>query len=84
MGRLELRKTFGEDAELYDRVRPTYPPALYDELSAPLGDVERPRVLEIGCGTGQATAFHWLDPAIRVSKSAGALRPGGVRTGGDG
>lgn len=25
-----------------------------------------------------ATAFHWLDPAVRVSKSADALRPGGV------
>src|SRR5690349_21421644 len=25
-----------------------------------------------------ATAFHWIDPAIRVSKSADALRPGGV------
>ncbi len=25
-----------------------------------------------------ATAFHWVDPAVRVSKSADALRPGGV------
>jgi SAM-dependent methyltransferase len=25
-----------------------------------------------------ATAFHWLDPAIRVNKSADALRPGGT------
>lgn len=25
-----------------------------------------------------ATAFHWLDPAIRVSKIARALRPGGA------
>lgn len=25
-----------------------------------------------------ATAFHWLDPAIRVAKAADALRPGGV------
>jgi SAM-dependent methyltransferase len=48
-----LRQTFGEDAELYDRVRPTYPPALYDDLGELLG--ERPRVLEIGPGTGQAT-----------------------------
>ncbi|MFD9740201.1 class I SAM-dependent methyltransferase [Umezawaea sp. NPDC059074] len=24
-----------------------------------------------------ATAFHWIDPAIRVAKSADALRPGG-------
>jgi SAM-dependent methyltransferase len=132
MGRQELRKTFGEDAELYDRVRPTYPPGLYDELAALLGYPIRPRVLEIGCGTGQATApmiqrgwsvkavelspelsrvarnnlpelevittdfeswplpaekfdlvlsataFHWIDPRIRVPKSADALRPGGL------
>ena len=25
-----------------------------------------------------ATAFHWLDPAIRVAKAADALRPGGA------
>ena len=25
-----------------------------------------------------ATAFHWFDPAVRVEKSAAALRPGGV------
>jgi SAM-dependent methyltransferase len=25
-----------------------------------------------------ATAFHWLDPAVRVRKAADALRPGGV------
>jgi len=25
-----------------------------------------------------ATAFHWIDPAVRVSKSADALRPGGL------
>jgi SAM-dependent methyltransferase len=25
-----------------------------------------------------ATAFHWLDPSVRVTKAADALRPGGV------
>lgn len=25
-----------------------------------------------------ATAFHWLDPAVRLARSAAALRPGGV------
>jgi SAM-dependent methyltransferase len=131
MSRLELRKTFGEDAELYDRVRPSYPSALYDDLAELVGP-PLPRVLEIGCGTGQATApmvargwpvtavelspdlaavarrnvpraevvtaafeswplpaerfdlvlsataFHWIDPEVRVVKSADALRPGGV------
>ena len=129
------RRTFDDAADLYDRVRPTYPPQLFDDL-ADLADLRsESRVLEIGCGTGQATialaergyeivavelganmgalarrhlarfprvhvvvsafeewplpverfdavvsatAFHWLDPAVRVIKSADALRPGGT------
>jgi SAM-dependent methyltransferase len=132
MSRERLRQTFGEDAELYDRVRPAYPRRLYDDLAILLGKPKRPRVLEIGCGTGQATrpmlargwsvkavelspelsrvaranlpelevitapfeswplpaekfdlvlsatAFHWIDPEIRVAKAADALRPGGL------
>jgi SAM-dependent methyltransferase len=47
-----LREIFDEDAERYDRARPGYPAALFDDLArAGAG----PRVLEIGCGTGQAT-----------------------------
>ncbi|MEV4336948.1 class I SAM-dependent methyltransferase [Streptomyces sp. NPDC049590] len=133
--RARLSRTFDEDAELYDRARPGYPPRLYDDL-AELADV-RPgsRVLEVGCGTGQATvplaargcritavdagprmaavarrklaghpavevvtarferwplpagpfgtvvsatAFHWIDPAVRMARAADALRPGGA------
>jgi len=130
-----LRTTFSEDAERYDRARPGYPAALYDDLAALAGVGPGCRVLEIGCGTGQATiplaergcqivavelgaelaevarrnlarfpdvevvpapfepwplpaepfdlvlsatAFHWIDPAVRVIKSADALRPGGA------
>jgi SAM-dependent methyltransferase len=132
----ELRTTFSEAAELYDRMRPTYPPAVFDAL-AEFGQLgPGSRVLEIGCGTGQATlplaqrgyrvtavelgaelaaiarrnlasfpgvevivcafedwplpvaatfdavvsatAFHWLDPAVRVARCAAALRPGGA------
>src|SRR4051812_22446887 len=47
---MELRRTFDSVAELYDRVRPTYPPELIDAVAA-LG----PRLLELGPGTGQAT-----------------------------
>jgi SAM-dependent methyltransferase len=40
--------SFGDDAEQYDRVRPSYPSALIDQLMT-----ERPAtVLDVGCGTG--------------------------------
>jgi SAM-dependent methyltransferase len=53
--RERLRATFAEVAELYDRARPLYPGSVFDDLVefGRLG--ERARVLEIGCGTGQAT-----------------------------
>ena len=133
-GRQGQRVTFDEDAERYDRARPGYPQAIYDDLAELAGIGPGSRVLEIGCGTGQATvplaergcqivavelgadlaeiacrnlarfpavqvvtapfeswplppdpfdlvisatAFHWIDPAVRVVKSAEALRPGG-------
>jgi SAM-dependent methyltransferase len=129
--RERLRTTFGEDAERYDRARPGYPAALFDELGVGAGA----RVLEIGCGTGQATrdlarlgcsvvavelsadmaagarrnlasfasveivvsafedwplpaagfdlalsatAFHWIDPEIRMIKAVDSLRVGGA------
>jgi SAM-dependent methyltransferase len=127
--REQLRTTFGEDAGRYDRARPGYPAAVFEDFEAGT------RVLEIGCGTGQAsvplaargcvvtavelsgdlaavaaanladfpsatvetgafedwplppgpfdvvlaaTAFHWLDPATRMAKTADALREGGT------
>ena len=130
-----LRVVFDQDAERYDRARPGYPSAVFDDLAALAGIGPGCRVLEIGCGTGQATvplaergceivavelgaeladvarrnlarfpavqvvtaaferwplppdpfdvvlsatAFHWIDPAVRVVKSADALRPGGT------
>jgi len=133
--RMRLRATFNEAAELYDRARPGYPSRMFDELADLVGLAPGCRVLEIGCGTGQATmplaergcqvvavevgaemagvarrnlapfpsvevvtaafedwplpaeafdvvfsatAFHWLDPVVRVVKSAAALRTGGV------
>ena len=51
-----LRAIFDEDAERYDRARPGYPAALFDDLAALAGIGPGCRVLEIGCGTGQATA----------------------------
>jgi SAM-dependent methyltransferase len=127
-----LRATFDAVAELYDRARPGYPDALFDDVVALSGIPPGGRLLEIGCGTGQATlpfarrgfriecvelgaglaavarrnlaafpqvavhvgafetwpveagafdlaiaatAFHWIDPAVRYAKVARALRP---------
>src|SRR5688500_3190142 len=53
--RERLRQTFTEDAELYDQMRPCYPPALFEDLAGLVGAGSGCRVLEIGCGTGQAT-----------------------------
>ena len=46
-------ESFGSVAELYDRARPTYPPALIDALLADGGRT----VLDVGCGTGIASAL---------------------------
>jgi SAM-dependent methyltransferase len=51
----ERRTTFDEVAELYDRARPTYPDALFDDL-VELADLHPGSgVVEVGCGTGKAT-----------------------------
>lgn len=50
-----LRTIFDEDAELYDRARPDYPPALFADLVTLTGIGARSSVIEIGPGTGQAT-----------------------------
>ncbi len=53
--RLHLRTTFDGDALLYDEVRPGYPEALFDDVASLSGIASGGRILEIGCGTGQAT-----------------------------
>lgn len=52
---MQARETFDEVPELYDRARPDYPAALWDDLAAEVGLRPGSRVLEIGPGTGQAT-----------------------------
>jgi SAM-dependent methyltransferase len=53
--RERLRASFDKAAELYDRARPRYPAALFEDLADLTGIGPGSRVLEIGPGTGQAT-----------------------------
>jgi hypothetical protein len=48
----ERRTVFGEEADLYDAVRPGYPEALIDDVVAAAGPGP---ALEVGAGTGKAT-----------------------------
>jgi SAM-dependent methyltransferase len=49
----DIRLSFNEAAETYDRVRPSYPADLFDAVLQMLPS--EPRVVEVGPGTGQAT-----------------------------
>lgn len=50
-----LPSVFDDVAEHYDAIRPTYPAALYDDILALTQLPDGGDLLEIGCGTGQAT-----------------------------
>lgn len=63
------RVSFNNVPEIYDRARPSYPAPLFDELFRYLRaalDMSEPRVVEIGPGTGQATA-SLLERGARVT-----------------
>lgn len=51
----DQRDTFDAVAAEYDAVRPPYPDELFDDLAAVVGGPGQ-RVLDVGCGSGQATA----------------------------
>jgi SAM-dependent methyltransferase len=69
--RERLARTFDTAAELYDKARPGYPEALFDDLVGLAGIPEGGRVLEIGCGTGKATV-----PLARRGFRVLTLEPG--------
>lgn len=48
---------FDNNYKLYDKVRPEYPDALYDDILTYKPLVKSSRVFEIGIGTGKATQF---------------------------
>lgn len=49
------RHSYDAIAQLYDRARPRYPAALFDDIVAYADLSAGARILEIGCGSGQAT-----------------------------
>lgn len=73
----ERRTVFGEVAQLYDDARPSYPDALVDAVLG-FADAQRPTTLEIGAGTGKATALfaargleiHALEPNDAMAQIA--------------
>ena len=53
VGPHDIRLSFNEAPEIYDRVRPSYPADLFDTLFQMLPF--QPKIVEVGPGTGQAT-----------------------------
>ena len=51
----ERKETFNEISKEYERIRPTYPRELFDDIVEYSGIKEDSKILEIGCGTGKAT-----------------------------
>jgi SAM-dependent methyltransferase len=52
---MEQRFTFDQIASVYRLARPDYPEALIDDVVASAGLQPNDKILEVGCGTGQAT-----------------------------
>lgn len=69
--RRDFGRVFNEVPELYDRVRPAYPDELFADLVAITGMDGQSAVLEVGCGTGQATRS-----LAKLGCSVTAVEPG--------
>lgn len=64
-------EVFDAVAESYDRERPSYPPALVEEVCAAAGLGRGSPVLEVGCGTGKLT-----EALVERGLSVDAVDPG--------
>lgn len=62
------RRSFENTAEAYDRHRPTYPAALFDDVRAYADLAPDDQILEVGCGTGRATVrlAEWGNPVLAL------------------
>ncbi|HEY0813409.1 MAG TPA: class I SAM-dependent methyltransferase [Pseudonocardia sp.] len=70
--RRALGRVFNDVPEIYDRVRPEYPDELFADLATLTGVGEGASILEVGCGTGQATRS-----LAALGYSVTAVEPGG-------
>jgi SAM-dependent methyltransferase len=69
--RMGLNLIFDRSAEIYDRVRPRYVKAVFEDVAAYAGEDGGKRALEIGAGTGQAT-----EAFLAMGFDVTALEPG--------
>jgi SAM-dependent methyltransferase len=62
----QRRRSFENTTEIYDRFRPSYPAQLFEDVRAHANLEPDDRILEVGCGTGRATAFFaaWGNPLL--------------------
>jgi SAM-dependent methyltransferase len=70
-GRTLMRTTFDTVADDYDRVRPSYPAEVFDDLVELAALPPGARLVEVGCGTGQATI-----PLVEREFDIVAVEPG--------
>jgi len=71
MNRTEPRFAFNEIAALYDKARPDYPDALFADICAAAQVAPGDPMLDVGCGSGQATMGF-----VRCGLAVTALDPG--------
>jgi SAM-dependent methyltransferase len=69
---MEQRFTFDQAASLYNRARPDYPSALRDDIVAIVGLRPDDAILDVGCGTGQATRLFAPSTSRIVALDPGA------------
>lgn len=62
------RRSFEHTAQDYDRYRPSYPKALFDDVRAYADLAPEDQVIDVGCGPGRGTIFFagWGNPVLAI------------------
>lgn len=62
------RRSFEDVAEAYDRYRPTYPEAIFEDIQSYADLAPDDRILEVGAGTGRGTVRFaaWGNPVLAI------------------